>query len=198
MSDMKMGWSKYRAILGIAAFVLFSASMGFAAEEAGGEHGSPVMEWVWKIVNFGILVFILVKFAGKPLKGFLAKRTEMIERSLKEAQEAKALAQKALDEVRERLKAKDREMEEIMASARESGEREREALLREGERMGQKVLEQAKTNIDFEFKQAREALKAEAAELAMDIARKKLEEKMTPEVRKKLFEESLAKLEGKK
>ena len=41
------------------------------------------------------------------LKGFFKKRTELIEQSLREAREAKELAQKALAEVEERLKTKD-------------------------------------------------------------------------------------------
>ena len=44
------------------------------------------------------------------IKGFFKKRTELIEQSLREAREAKELAQKALAEVEERLKVKDSEI----------------------------------------------------------------------------------------
>lgn len=179
----------------VVVFCLVFAAMGFAS--AGEEkHGSLLMDSVWKVVNFAILLFVIVKFGGKPLKSYLAKRTELIEQSLNEAREAKELARKALDEVQERLKHKDREIEEIISAAKQSGEKERENLIKEGERMSEKVLEQARSNIDYELKHAKEAIKAEAVEIAMELAEKKLKERLTPEEQKKLFEESLAKLEA--
>ena len=62
------------------------------------------------------------------IKGFFRKRTELIEQSLKEAREAKELAQKALAEVEGRLKTIDKEVEEIIASAKLSGENEKAGL----------------------------------------------------------------------
>ena len=62
------------------------------------------------------------------IKGFFRKRTELIEQSLKEAKEAKELAQKALAEVEDRLKMIDKEVEEIIASAKCLGKRRRSGL----------------------------------------------------------------------
>lgn len=179
-----------------AQAALFSAA--FASSGEGGEHGgADPMDIIWKVVNFAILVFILWKFGRKPLGDFLRMRTETIQKSLEEAREAKELAQRALEQVEEKLKTKDQEIEKIISSAKGSGEREREELIKEGERLSEKLLEQARANIDFELKNAREALKAEAAELAMELAEKKLKERLSDEDRKRLFEEALSKLEGR-
>jgi F-type H+-transporting ATPase subunit b len=166
---------------------------------AGGEEykGTTVMDWVWKIVNFSILVFILVKFAGKPLKNFLRQRKELIEKSIKEAQEAKELAKKALAEVEERLKLKDKEVEEIISLSKTSGEAERDRLIQDGERLKVKILEQAKANIEHEVKMAREAIKAEAVEAAMNLAEEKIKKKITTQEQEKLLQESIKLLEGK-
>jgi F-type H+-transporting ATPase subunit b len=164
--------------------------VAFAAE--GGDHGgSSVMEWVWRIVNFGILVFILVKFLNKPLRDFLRQRKELIEKSIKEAREAKELAMKALAEVEERLKVKDKEIEEIISSAKSSGEKEKERLIEEGEKLKAKILEQAKTNIEYEVKRAKEAIKAEAVDVAMQLAEEKIKAKITKDDQEKLLAESL-------
>ena len=64
------------------------------------------------------------------MQSFLKQRTELIEKTLKEAKEAKELAQKALAAVEERLKARDREIGEIVSSAKESGEKKRHGLLK--------------------------------------------------------------------
>jgi F-type H+-transporting ATPase subunit b len=131
------------------------------------------------------------------LKGFFKKRTELIEQSLREAREAKELAQKALSEVEERLKVKDTEMEQIIAGAKKSGENEKARLIEEGDKLKARILEQAKTNIDYEVKRAKESIKEEAVEIAMELAEKKLKEKLSKDEQLKLLEESLAKIEGK-
>jgi F-type H+-transporting ATPase subunit b len=181
----------------LAVSCLLSASIAFATGGEEGSAGAIAKDYLWKIINFGILFFIIFKFGKKPLQDFLKKRTELIEKSLKEAKEAKELAQKALAEVEERLEGKDREIDEIVSSARESGEKEKARLIEEGSRMKEKILGQARTNIAYEVKKAKETIKEEAAAIAIELAEKKLKEKLTEEAQFKLLEESLAKIEGK-
>ena len=191
--NLKFQISNLKLVLPIA--YSFLPASAFAAE--GGEHGGGIMEWVWRVLNFAILVFVLVKFAGKPLRDYLQSRKDLIEKSIKEAQEAKELAKKALAEVEERLKLKDKEIEEIVSSAKGSGERERDRLVEESEKLRQKILEQAKTNIDFEVKRAKETIKGEAVAAAMQLAEDRIKGKLTNEDQEKLLKESLALL-GKK
>ncbi len=177
--------------------VLLTVSLSFAS---GGEGAEPSLfkAYFWAIINFLILVGLLVFMMKKmDIKGYFKKRTELIEQSLKEAREAKELAQKALVQVEERLKIKDKEIEEILKAARESGERETGRLAEEGDRLKARILEQTRNNIDFEVKQAKEAIKQEAVEIAMELAEKKLKEKLTKEEQMKLLEESISKIEGK-
>ncbi len=184
----------------IAFSLLLSAAAAFASEGGEGEAaGSIFKAYLWPVINFLVLVFVMVYMLKKmDIKGYFRKRTELIEQSLKEAKEAKELAQKALSEVEDRLKVKDKEIEEIIASAKFSGEREKARLVEEGEKMKEKILEQTKTNIDYEVKKAKEAIKAEAVDIAMELAEKKLKDKLTKEEQLKLLEESVAKIEGKK
>jgi len=168
-----------------------------AAEEASSaSHGESLMGWVWKIVNFAILVVILVKFLGKPMREYFKKRTELIERSLKEAQEAKAIAEKALKEVEEKLRLKDEEIERIISTAKASGEAEKAELIEQGKRMSEKIKEQARENISMELQSAKEALRAEAAELALKLAEKKIREGLDEQTQRRLIEDSLKRLEG--
>ncbi len=191
--------SKFKKVvftLFIMSLIFASYAFGSAAAEEG-EHGSVFKDYIWKIINFLILAVILFKFAKKPLQNFLQKRTELIEKTLNEAKEAKEAATKALKEVEERLKVKDSEIAAIMAAAKKSGEHEKEAIIAESDKLRDKILEQAKTNIEYELKHAKEAIKAEAVELAMELAEKKLKDKLTKEEQEKLLDESLAKIGGK-
>jgi F-type H+-transporting ATPase subunit b len=178
-----------------ASVALLPAAAALASAEEGG-GGVDWMGWVWKVVNFAILIFVLVKFGGPAFRSFLQKRTEAIEKSLEEARQARELAEKALAEVQERLKYKDAEIQEIIDAAKLSGEKEREALIKEGEKMSARIIEQARANMEFELKQAREAVKAEAVGLAIELAENKLKEKMTPAEQKRLIEEALDRLES--
>lgn len=185
------------SIATVAFFVAGFAVFGYAAGGGGDHSGPTLMDWVWKIVNFAILVFILVKFAGKPVKDYLNERKRLIEVSIREAQEAKEMAKKALAEVEERLKLKDKEIAEIIAISKESGDFEKNRLIEEGNRLKEKIIEQARANIDHEMKLAREALKAEAAEASLKLAEEKIRTRMTVQEQERLMQESIKMLEGR-
>lgn len=186
-----------KLIFSLSIFSIAFASYAFGSGEEAEHAPSLWKDYMWKIINFGILVFILFKFGKKPIQNFLQKRTELIEKTLNEAKEAKEAALKALHEVEERLKTKDAEIEAILSAARKSGEYERDRIIEESSKLKEKILEQAKTNIDFELKHAKEVIKAEAVELAMELAEKKLKDKLTKDEQEKLLADSLVKIGGK-
>jgi F-type H+-transporting ATPase subunit b len=203
MRNTRSPYVKSRSRLALFTFSFFTfhlllfTAVAFA-QEGGEEQVSLFKAYLWPVINFAALVVLLVYMMKKmDVKGYFKKRTELIEQTLKEAREAKELAQKALAEVEERLRIKDKEIEEIVAAARLSGDKENERLVEEGNKLKDRILEQTKSNIDYEVKRAKEAIKSEAAEAALGLAEKKLKEKLTKEEQLKLLEESIAKIEGK-
>ncbi len=187
--------SPYICFVVVVILSLSHAAAVFAAEGTG-EGGSDWKGWLWKIVNFAILLFILVKYLTKPMKDYFRQRTELIEKSLSEAREAKELAQKAIKEVEEKLKLKDREIERIIDSAKQSGQAEHDSLIEQGKEMSEKIRQQARTNIEMELKNAKASLRAEASGLALKLAEKRLRERLTEEEQLRLLEESFRRLEG--
>lgn len=190
----------YSLLLLTFYILLLTSSLCFASGGAEGAeaHPSVLKMYLWPVINFLILVFLLVYMMKKmDIKGYFQKRTELIEQTLREAKEARVLAEKALAEVEEKLKLKDKEIEEIVAYARQSAEKEKVRLVEEGEVMKAKLLEQTKNNIEHEVKRAKETIKEEAVLIAMELAEKKIREKLTKEEQIKLLEESLAKIEGR-
>lgn len=187
--------SKLFPVLLSGLFILTVTSLAFAS--GGGEETPLWKEYMWKIINFLVLVLILFKFGKKPLQNFLKQRSETIAKTLQEAKAAREAAEKALREVEERLRTKDAEIEAILSAAKRSGELERNAIIEEGLKLKEKILEQAKSNIEFELKNAKKVIKAEAVELAMELAEKKLKEKLTIDDQERLLEDSLVKIGGK-
>ncbi len=189
-------FEKFKAVKGSYAFISLLGALYFMipasiASAAGAAAEEGPMAWVWRILNFAILVFLLVKFVGKPLKGFLKQRTEMIEKSIKEAQEAKEIAKKALVEVEEKLKMKDKEIAEILSLAKVTGEDEKKRLIEDADKLRVKILEQAKANIEHEVKMAKEAIKAEAVEEAIKLSEDKIKSRLTKEDQDKILQDSI-------
>ncbi len=181
-------------IIGINLILVSSA---FAIGGGHGETHFTWKDWLWPIINFAILMGILVKFGGKPIKEFFANRTKLIEQSLSEAKEAKELAQKALNEVNARLSNTDKEIEQIVEAARKSGEKEKIAIIAEGERLKEKILEQAKSNIDFEVQKAKETIKSDAALMALEIAETQIKDKLGQKEQEALIDDYITRLEAK-
>jgi F-type H+-transporting ATPase subunit b len=180
-----------------AAFCVFSYSAAFSA--GGAEHPEATLTgWISTIINFLVLFVILVLAGRKPIKEYFKKRTEMIDRSIKEAEEAKELARKSLEEVRERLKNTGREINEILEAAKKAGQKEKEALIAEGEDLKNKILEQARANIEFELEKARKEIKSEAALMALELAERQIKETLGKEGQETLIDEYIRKLETTK
>ena len=184
--------------IGVLSCILSVSSheIAFAAEEAG--HSFNFKDLFWPIINFAILVIILVKFLAKPAKEYFKKRTELIEKSIQEAEAAQEIAQKTLAEVKERLKNIDHDINEILNAAQKAGKNEKEALVAEGEHLKNKILEQAKAQIEFELQKAKDTIKSEAALLALELAEKQIKESLGKKEQATLIDEYIKKLEVKK
>jgi F-type H+-transporting ATPase subunit b len=140
---------------------------------------------VWTTLVFLILVFLLGKFAWKPILNAVHAREEAIDQALKQAEAARAEMGK--------LQAS---KEQLLKQARE----EREAIVKEGRAMrdamiaeakdaasaeAAKILESARTQIHQEKMAAVTELKNQVAQLAIDMAEKVLRAELAqPEVAK--------------
>lgn len=184
-------------LVGAIALVAVTAACAFAQEHgAAPEEGATVMEWVWRVVNFGIIAGVLIYFLAKPMRSFMKKRIEMIEASLAEAKAAREDALKRLAGVEDRLKDKDAEIKSLLDIAQDNGRKEKELLLAESEKMTEDILASAKENIDAELLKAKEALRKEAALMAVELAEKLVRENISPEDRARIIEEYLTKVGG--
>ncbi len=178
--------------------VLFMAGLSFASGGGeGAEGGSVLPGFLIQVLNFSVLVVLLVWFGRKPIRDFFAGRTEAIQKGIADAREAREAAERALEEVQKKLDSSDAEIAKMIKAARESGEREREHLINEGQRMSQRILEQAKSGIEFELAQATEGLKAEAAEYAVKLAEEKIGGKLDDTEQMKLLEDAIKRLEDR-
>ena len=180
----------------VFGMVALTAVAAFAQPE-GGEEATTTMDWVWRIVDFAIIAGVLVYFVAGPFKNFFRSRVEGIEAALAEAKTAREEALKRLADVEARLKDKDAEVQSLLKVAEENGQKERELLIKDSEKAGEDILASAKENIDAELLKAKDALRREAALLAVELAEKMVRENIKKEDQARIVEEYIAKVGGR-
>ncbi|MBN2598037.1 F0F1 ATP synthase subunit B [Labilibaculum sp.] len=141
--------------------------------------------FIWMLLAFGIVLFILAKYAWKPILNALKEREQSIEDALSSAERAK-----------EEMAALQVDNERILQEAR----REREAMLKEAKEMGgklvseakqkatleaDKVIESARINIKNEKSVALNEIKAQVAILSVEIAEKILRQQFADDQQQK-------------
>ena len=91
----------------------------------------------------------------------------------------------------------EQETGKIIEAARKTGEKEKEALIAEGEHIKQRIVEQAKASIEFELDKAKQEIKTEAALLALEAAEKEIKKRLGSGEQGKLIDEYIKKIEVK-
>lgn len=165
-----------------------------AAEGVGtadDDSHSGFAAWVptlWKLVNFAILVGVLVYFLRSPIVGYLKGRGETIRRDLVEARQLGETAEQQLTDVREKLNRLPGELEGLRVRGAEELEGERTRMKQETAREREHLLDRTRKDIDLRFRLARRELTTHTAELAMRLARTRIEQTMTPEDQARLID----------
>lgn len=148
--------------------------------------------FIMQTVIFIILIFLLRKFAWKPILNSVNEREEGIRSALRAAEDAKAEMQN-LKAQNENLLAEARaERDALMKEAREIKEKMIADAKSEAASQGQKMIEQAKATIEGEKNAALAELKAQISTISLDIAEKLLKEELSnKEAQTKLVERML-------
>jgi F-type H+-transporting ATPase subunit b len=186
------------AILGLLLLAAFLIVPGNAC--ASGESGSKWGIWftIGRFFNLGIVIWVLVWVARKPLTNFYASRTQSIHEQLAEAQKARQEAEAKLHEVEARMSRLDDELRQVRAAAEREADEEHRRLLEETERDAGKIVERARQEIEGAMRAARLELKAHAAELSVRLAEERIQGEITAEDRNRLFDRFIAQLGGEK
>lgn len=147
----------------------------------------------WTTILFGVFLFLLSKFAFKPIVAALAAREESIDNALQSAERARAEMQN--------LTAKN---EALLRQAQE----EKAVILKEAREIKEQILKEAKEQAAAEYKKKVESavqdiknrelemlhnVKNQAGTLALDIAEKLLRKQLKGDAANESFVNSLVK-----
>jgi F-type H+-transporting ATPase subunit b len=145
-------------------------------------------------LNWLVLVSLIVVFARKQLPAALKKRKANIVSGMEEAGRVKSQAENRLNELEGKLSHVDEEMERIKADMRRTSELERERILREAEERRLRLERDASRLIETELEGAKEDLRREVVEAALQQATQEVSRQLTAQDQQSLFDEALGSL----
>jgi F-type H+-transporting ATPase subunit b len=168
------------------------AEAGHGSSEHGGGHEQPSMVWKW--VNFGILAGLIGYGIAKGAGPFFRARTEQIQKALVEAKMIREDAERRASEIDRRMANLGADIESLRTESRKEMAAESDRLKAETERIVAKIEAHAHQEIQSAAKLAAKDLRRHAAELALQLAERKIQARMTPKTQERLVDDFVSQL----
>jgi F-type H+-transporting ATPase subunit b len=164
----------------VSVLEFFTTAQAYASAAAEAEHHAPSINDIWfPLGNFLIYAFIIVKFAFPLIRDFLKSRHDEVVSTISQASARKQAAEALVHEYRAKLSGLDREVQSILDSLRDEGQREKSKVVREAEARAVKIQEDAYFLAEQEVKMARQKLREEMADQAEATARQLIERNLS-------------------
>lgn len=135
----------------------------------------------WTAITFLILLFILRKFAWKPILGAVSDREDSIKNALLEADKARQEMENLKADNQKILKEARTERDAMLKEAREIKDKMINEAKDEAKDQADKIIAQAKVSIQNEKQAAMTDLKNQIGELSINIAEKIVKQKFSSE-----------------
>lgn len=181
----------------LVALAATGLASGGEGEAHGGGHVGAAQwkDFMWRCIDFAALVLIAVWAIKKAdMKKALADRQAGIDKSLREADELKAAAEKKFAEYNQKLAQAHIEAEELQKRIREEGIAEKARIVAEAKTAAERIKDQARIMADQEIIRARTELREEASHLAVQLAAQTLKSAMRTDDQDRLVGEYLTKV----
>ena len=133
----------------------------------------------WQTVLFLALLFLLRKFAWKPILNAVNEREEGIKDALDSAEKARREMENLQADNQKLIKEARAEREAMLKEAREIKNKMIEDAKNEAKTEASKLIAQAQASIETEKKAAIAELKSQVANLSIDIAEKVVREELS-------------------
>ncbi|MBA4390763.1 MAG: hypothetical protein C0399_07480 [Syntrophus sp. (in: bacteria)] len=156
--------------------------------------GESLLSIGFKFFNFALLVALLVKFGGKPLKSFLLNRHNTVKEKLEEANKMLAVAETLKQEYESKLAKLDGDIEVFKKTIISDAEKEKTKIIEEAAQVAAKIKEQARLTYEQELREVKDKIKADIAELTIKRAEQLIVEKISKSDHEKMVDDFIVKL----
>jgi|YelNatPaOPRAMG01_1025707.scaffolds.fasta_scaffold20658_3 F-type H+-transporting ATPase subunit b len=146
-------------------------------------------EFIFKVINFLLLVFLLFWFLKKPIKTKLKERHEFLRRAFEEAQQEKAFWEKQLEELKSKVKGLEEEAKLIRERIMAEAQREKERILEEAKKEAERIRLEAQKAMEEERRKLETLFREKLVLRTLTLAEKILKEHLTQKDQRKLLED---------
>ena len=174
-----MAYNNWKRILWWAFFTLMLANAAEVLAAEASANWRPTYDMVMRWLNFGILVLLFFKYARKPLAAFLKGRSRQIEEHIKSVEAEKETIHNRIGELQREGKEGREHLHQVRDRIVAQGELKKQQIIDDARKESHLLLESAKQKIEHEITFAREKLKGEMVDQAIDLAMQKLPRLMT-------------------
>jgi len=174
----------------ITLFIFLLALPAYASDQPA----DGLQSFIWPAVNLVILLAVLVYFARKPLRAYFDKRRSDIAGELQSSADELATAESTYAKWQRRMIDLDGELDEIRATSRQRAEAERERIIGDARATAERIRRDATAGIELELRRAREILREEATQLAIELAGERLSREVTEADRDRLIDEFIGRI----
>lgn len=149
---------------------------------------------IWTIITFVVLMFLLSKFGWKPIVGALEAREQAIRAAIAEAQSAREEAQQVLLHQTQLIEKAEAEAREILQAARETSEQMRREADVAARTESQRLLDQARREIENAKDAALRDIRDVVADLAVAGASRIVKETLTADKHRTMIDDLVSQL----
>jgi F-type H+-transporting ATPase subunit b len=152
-------------------------------------------ELVVQFLNFFLLLFLLRVFFWKKMLGLLDARREKIIAENKRIEDARLETERIKASYEDELKAFRKAAQEKMNEAIHTGRHVAEGIEKKARNEAEKIIEAGRAEIRKEVARAKSEMKDQVVDIAIEVARNMIEEKLTEADDRKLAETFLKELD---
>lgn len=155
---------------------------------------SVALQWVWHLLNFGLMIGLLVFFGRKGIAFAVRERSLAIQKTLDDAAEVEHGARQRYQVLEQRIAGFEDEVARMRAEAENTAQVEHDKSLKRASETAARIRESATRTIRDETLRATRELRTEAVELAVKLAEETLRNEVGGADRQRLARDLLASL----
>jgi len=154
--------------------------------------------FIWTIITFLVLLFLLSKFAWRPLLAALDHRNQLIAKAVDDAEKTRQELERVKQESAQILQQARVEADGIVTRTRSDANQLREELRQQARTEAEAITAKAGREIEFETRRAVEQVRREAVDLSVAIASKLLRRNVSREDNQALIDDTIKQLDTTK
>ncbi len=168
----------------------FLGHEAFAAEKSSSWR--PTYDLILRWINFGIIVFVLNKYAKAPLMNFLRGQKEKLAKEIKKLEDKKENVAANIKETQKVIDVSEVRFAELKERIVRQGERKKQEIVESAQQQSKMMLNDARRRIDSQFGQAKRAFRAELIDAAIELAMQRFPQEIIDEDHDKFLDQYLA------